>query len=350
MPPEQTELGGLLSSVEIEATGRAIAARQLRDGLLPWAADGFAEAWDHVEAAMALDLAGRRREAELAYQWLIANQRENGSWPFAYRGGRVEDAAGDANHAAYCATGVWHHYLTTDDKGFLADMFPVLEKGITYALGLQAPGGEIWWARDSEGRPWDSALVTCCSSIHVSLRCAVAAALELDRPRPDWERAAQRLLRALRERQQVFENKPLHSMDWYYPVLGGAFRGAEAEARLRERWDEFVISGAGVRCMSDRPWVTVAETCELVLALDAAGLRERAVEIFGWVGALRTADGDYWEGVVLPERVPWPAERPPWTAAAVLLANDALAGTSPTSALFRALPAAEDEDSLESIA
>ena len=31
------------------------------------------------------------------------------------------------------------------------------------------------------------------------------------------------------------------------------------------------MDGLGVRCVSDRPWVTAAETCELVLTLDAIG-------------------------------------------------------------------------------
>ena len=42
-------------------------------------------------------------------------------------------------------------------------------------------------------------------------------------------------------------------MDWYYPVLGGAVRGAEAEALLAERWDDFVVPGLGVRCVSTSP-------------------------------------------------------------------------------------------------
>ena len=65
-------------------------------------------------------------------------------------------------------------------------------------------------------------------------------------------------------------------MDWYYPVLGGAVRGEEADALLAARWDDFVVPGLGVRCVSTNPWVTGAETCELVLALEALGDRERA--------------------------------------------------------------------------
>ena len=36
----------------------------------------------------------------------------------------------------------------------------------------------------------------------------------------------------------------------------------------------------GVRCVSDDPWVTGAETCELVIALEAIGDRDKALELF----------------------------------------------------------------------
>ena len=38
----------------------------------------------------------------------------------------------------------------------------------------------------------------------------------------------------------------------------------------------FVVDGRGVRCVSDRPWITAAETCELVMALDAIGATTHA--------------------------------------------------------------------------
>ena len=65
-------------------------------------------------------------------------------------------------------------------------------------------------------------------------------------------------------------------MDWYYPILGGVLRGHAAHARVAAGWERFVVEGRGVRCVSDRPWVTAAETCEFVMALDAIGADEHA--------------------------------------------------------------------------
>jgi hypothetical protein len=91
----------------------------------------------------------------------------------------------------------------------------------------------------------------------------------------------------------------------------------------------------------DRPWYTVAETCELAITLDACGDSERAREVFSWVHARRDDDGGYWTGTVLVEGsgVVWPEERPTWTAATVVLAADVLTGDSPTSGFFRDLGA-----------
>ena len=95
-------------------------------------------------------------------------------------------------------------------------------------------------------------------------------------------------------------------MDWYYPILGGAVRGEAGQALLAERWDRFVVAGLGIKCVEPNQWVTGAETCELVLALDALGERELAVQLLRDLQHLRTPDGEYWTGYVYPDDVNWP--------------------------------------------
>ena len=332
-----------LSPAAILETGRAIASVQRQDGCIPAVPGGTADPWNHVEAAMALDVAGLRREAERAYEWLARTQRQDGSWAIAYRDGRAADLGADANFCAYAATGAWHHHLATGDLGFLRDLWPVVEGAVEFTLGLQAPGGEVFWARDARGRPWPSALLTSSSCIHLSLGCALAIAASLGHRRPGWDAALERLALALAHRPGAFEPKDRWSMDWYYPVLGRALEGEAAEQRIREGWDRFVVPGLGVRCVADRPWITAAETCELVLALNALGWDEEARSLFDWIQPLRHEDGSYWTGVTFPEGELFPEERPTWTSGAVLLAADALRGESLTSGLF-------SEDFLETVA
>jgi hypothetical protein len=64
---------------------------------------------------------------------------------------------------------------------------------------------------------------------------------------------------------------------------------------------------------------------------------------------LRHEDGSYWTGYVYPDRVRWPGEQTTYTAAAVVLAVDALSGTTPGSDIFRGstMPAEFPEIGLE---
>jgi hypothetical protein len=332
VPPD---LPGLLTGAEALETGHAIASVQRPDGAIPWEDGRHADTWNHVEAAMALDVAGLHEAAARAYGWLAREQRADGSWAAAYRDGAVEDGGTDANFCAYAATGIWHHFLACGDCDFLRERWPVLEAAIECVLTLQQPGGEVWWARDAAGRPWPGALLSSCSSISKSLECAAAAATALGRPRPGWREARRALAAAVAGRLHAFEPKERYAMDWYYPVLGGAVRGGDADARLAAGWRTFVVEGLGVRCVADRPWVTVAESCELVLTLDAVGRRAEARRGLGWLAPLRGPGGHYWTGVTFPEAELWPEERPTWTSAAVLLAADALAGVSRTAGLFK---------------
>ena len=172
-------------------------------------------------------------------------------------------------------------------------------------------------------------------SIHHSIRCALALADYVDDPQPEWEVAVGRLGHAIVEHPEAFVAKDRWSMEWYYPVLCGALRGPRARSRIDERWDDFVVPDLGIRCVDDRPWVTGAETCELVMALDAIGDRGRAHAQFAAMHHLREEDGSYWTGLVYADGKRWPVERTTWTGAAVILAADALSCATPGSGIFR---------------
>jgi hypothetical protein len=249
--------------------------------------------------------------------------------------GAVTDPAAESHHAAYVAVGVWHEYLVTGDEGYVLTMWPTVRRAVEWALELRAPRGEVRWERDAAGVPGEYALLSGCSSIHQSLRCAVALAKLADDPQPDWELAADRLAYLVAVHPEAFADKSRFAMDWYYPVLGGAVRGTDAVRRLTAGWDTFVVPGLGVRCVIDEPWVTGAETCELVLGLDACGMRAEAIGVFATARHLRQSDGSYWTGWQYGNQEPFPAERSSWTAAAVVLAADALAGLSGGAGVFR---------------
>jgi hypothetical protein len=337
------QVDGILDAADVAETVQSIAALQLPTGMIEWFPGGHCDPWKHVECALALTVGGLRHEAEQAYQWLADVQRPDGSWHQYYLADGVEDAKFDANTIAYASTGVWHHWLTWRDRGFVESMWPVVEQAVDFVLDLQTPRGEIIWARHADGTPWSFALLTGSSSTYHSLRCAIALAEELGHERPDWELSAASLGHTIARVPDAFAPKDRWAMDWYYPVLAGVLTGDSGRERLASRWNDFVMPDKGVRCVADRPWVTAAETCECVMALDAVGEVDAAYELFAWAQRLRHADGSYWTGIVYPQEVNFPGgERSSYTAAAVVLAADALAGSSPTSGLFRGegLPAA----------
>jgi hypothetical protein len=327
------DLPGVLTARQLDRTVGSIAAVQQPSGALPWP-DGHTDPWDHVECAMALTLGGRLDEARAAYAWLRRLQEPDGAWRMKYDGEWVLDASVDSNQVAYVAVGVWQWWQVTGDRRLVDRMWPHVKRALNFVLDLQAPGGHLHWSRSPHGDVDRDALLTGSSSAYQALRCGIALGALVGDEQPDWELGAGLLQHAVAHHPEVFLDKTRFSMDWYYPVLGGAVRGAPARARLADRWDEFVVPGVGCRCVADRPWVTGAETAELVLTLACVGERDAGLRLLAEVQHLRESDGSYWTGLVFDEDVRWPVERSSWTAAAVVLAADALAG-GPTLAVFR---------------
>jgi hypothetical protein len=319
------DVPGVVSCADLAATAAGIAEWQLPSGMIPWFPGGHADPWNHTEAAMALDLAGHPAAAERAYEWLVSMQRPDGAWHQYYLAGGVEQDKLDANVCAYVAAGVWHHVLLTGDTGFAEALWPVVERAIDFVLDLQTPRGEILWARHTDGTPWSFALLTGSASICHSLRCAIALAESLGRERPDWELSAARLADVIVKVPDAFSPKHRWAMDWYYPVLTGVIGGDAGVARLASRHDAFVMDGLGVRCVNDRPWVTVAETCECALAHLAVGDRSTAERLFSWTPQFRHDDGRYWTGTVFPDRSRFPnGERSTSPASALFVDHDAV--------------------------
>lgn len=325
---------GVVSAEQVAATAASIVAMQEPWGAVPWTVGEHVDMWNHVEAAMAMLVGGEVEAAEHAYAWMPALQRPDGSFPMKIVNGVPEDERGDVNMTAYLAVGVWHHWLVRRDSGFVRRYWPIVRAALDWVVSQQVAWGGINWTPTE-----DFCLLTGNSSIYHSLRAGVALADLLDDPQPEWELAGGRLGHAVRAHRDLFEDKSTYSMDWYYPVLGGAVRGRAAFELLDSRWDDFVVPGLGIRCVDTNPWVTGAETCELAMALDLLGDHRRALTLLRDMQHLREDDGRYWTGWVYgdaadeaaagePRNVHWPVEHTTYTAAAMILAVDALGESS----------------------
>ena len=337
---------GVLSAAQVRATGASIASMQEPSGAIPWTIGEHTDIWNHVEAAMALLVSGERAAAERALLWVPTMQRADGSWPMKIvhgpQGAEVEDDRGETNMSAYLAVGAWHHWLVTGDRALVDRLWPAVRAGLEWVVSLQADWGGVAWTPVDE-----EFLLTGNSSIHHSLMAGLALADLMGESVPGWAQAATHLRHAISTHRDRFADKSTYSMDWYYPVLGGAVRGEGAWEGLQARWDDFVLPGLGVRCVDTNPWMTGAETCEFVMALDALGRTDLAHTLLADMQILRHESGGYWTGLVLdpkksgprPGQVYWPVEHTTYTAAAVILAVDALGsrfgGATPGSGIMR---------------
>jgi hypothetical protein len=333
---ELSGVPGVASSEELAVTASYLTSLQLPSGQFPWFTGGHCDPWNHVEVAMALTISGYAHEARAAYRWLSETQLGDGSWFNYYVGDRVKNTRLDTNVCAYLATGLYHYVLATEDVDFAVELWPTVERALEFVLRWQLDDGTIRWSLDAQGRPESYALLSGSSSIFHSLCCGVALAERLDRSKPEWEMAAGRLGHAVARHPGAFAPKNEFAMDWYYPIFCGALRGDAGVKRLDDGWERHVMDELGVRCVSTNDWVTAAETAECVLALDALGLTSRALDLLGCTRLHRREDGAYWTGLSYPTRTTFPdRETTSYTAAAVLLAADALSSSSKAAGLFR---------------
>ena len=322
-------------SINIDDICNLIAQTQLASGEIPWSEGQKTDPWDHIEAAMGLNIGGYRRQAEHAYEWLAGMQHADGSWYAAYMQGVPEDKTRDANMSSYIAVGLFHHYLITSDLSFLKQMWPTVSAAINFALGLQTPNGEVHWAISPEGNVDPMALLTGSSSIYMSLKCGLAIAKILGHPVPRWHMALLKLGEAIKHKPHLFNmTKSRYSMYWFYPILSGVVTGSDAQRRIDKYWKKYIIEDRGVRCVSDEPWVTIAETSELVIALAAMGNHELAAIVFSWIVDRRYEDGSYWCGFTCPDMIIWPEEKITWTNAVALMAADTIYNLTPAGQLF----------------
>ena len=312
---------------------------QNQDGSIPWEENKKLDPWDHIEAAMGLSVAEKKEEAESAFLWLKENQLSDGSWYSEYLMSSPVTKRKETNFSAYIATGLWHYYLIFEDKNFLKFMLPTITKSVNFVTSMQTEQGDIYWASEEEKEILDDSLITGSSSIYKSLECASAifnllgeSSLQVDISKKNLKNS---ILNNPERYDRNWESKSRYSMDWYYPILCGIYDDKKSIKDIETKWSKFIVDDMGCKCVEEEPWVTVAESSELVLALVKIGLREEALKIFNSLHQWRdTQDGLYWTGYVYKDKKFWPVEKPTWTAGAVLLAADALYEFTPGSELF----------------
>ena len=319
--------------------GEYITKCQNRLGAIAWEPNGKVDPWDHVESIMALNLLDFKEEALKGFDWLISSQEQDGSWYSEYQGEKITNLNKETNFCAYISSGALHHFLNFKERSFLEKIWPTLKKSIEFVISGQTDEGDILWAKDDNEEWMDDSLLTGCASIFKSLndfnKIAKTLGYEEFILKEEIKNLKDSIINKSERFDRTWESKARNSMDWYYPVLCGIHNKQDSKKIINERWDEFVVPGLGCKCVSEEPWVTVAESCELILALNKIDEKKTALEIFENISRLiDQKDKLFWTGYVYKDDKFWPIEKPSWTAAAVVLAANSLFEFNSTSNFF----------------
>lgn len=301
---------------------------QLHHGGIPEHKDSFINPWNHIECCLALLLSGKTFAAKKGLSFLISQQHASGGW---------STKIGDSNHSTpqffEC-----HHasyifvliYLdlsinqTTQLENSYENMFLA---ALDFVLTLQNSCGLFYWGKDTTSKIAKLYLKTANCNVYLGL-CAALNCLE----RPAFQHLSmhiQTLKNAINNfklayinHQNLFDaSKARYSMDSFYPILSGLSEQTESKKLLAKLFDNFIVEPLGCLCVSDEPWITFAETAELMIALSMLNKTPLAKQVLDWVLAHQdSSDGLFWMGYQYKQKVYWPKEKPSWTAAALILA------------------------------
>ena len=311
----------------VAATALHLSSLQCPSGMILLASRSGADPWNHVEAAIGLDLAGRHDLALRAYRWLVAAQMEDGSWLAGYNSDGVATADYvDTNAVGYVASGVLAHLMGTGDHESCDELYPMVESALDYVADHERGTGAVPWSVDGDGEESPLRLLAGSSSLVSSFRHGAELASRLGHDGARWRAASDRMAVEIVANEEGFADKSEFAMDWYYPVLSGVLNGEQARRRL-SRWESTFVTSDGVLCRSDRRWVTSAETAEAAIAYVRGGDAEMGKTLFATLADKQLPDGGYLTGLVYPERSEFPkGESTSYSDAAVLIAADVVAG------------------------
>ena len=187
----------------------------------------------------------RRTGSQRAMTGWPRTQRTDGSWPMKLVGGEA-----DRTPAASPTSRLRRRRRLAPAAG---DRRPALRRAdvagrpvarSTSWSTCRPPGGEIVWERDADGRPADvrpAHRLLLASTSRCAAACRSPSAWASRSPTGSSPPTSSATCCA--RHPEAFADKSRFSMDWYYPVLGGAVRGAAAAARLAEELGH--VRGAG---------------------------------------------------------------------------------------------------------
>ena len=339
LPQKRLKEKQILKKSFFENIAKFIKSIQLESGVIPSNDDGSHDPWDHIESIMGLNFANEYESSKLAFNWLIKNQNEDGSWFSKYMNDIPIEKNKPTHFAPYISVAALHFYKIFSDKEYLEYLWPSIESAINFSIKLQIQNGTIPWSVDKNKKIEEDFLLTGSSSILKSIECGIAISkiIKSTKNLEDWNHSYELLSKAIKNPSGKFDllkDRKRFSMDWYYPILSGCLNDNQKFFYVDKVFKDFYIKEMGIKCVIEEPWVTVAETCEFIICLMISGRDEDAKKLLKDVINISDINGVPYMGWQYEENIFWPLERPSWTSAALIIAADSVMGLSKGKDLF----------------
>ena len=339
LPHKRLKEKQILKKSFFENIAKFIKSIQLESGAIPSNDDGSHDPWDHIESIMGLNFANEYEPSKLAFDWLIKNQNQDGSWFSKYMDDIPIEKNKPTHFAPYISVAALHFYKIFSDKEYLEYLWPSIESAINFSIKLQIQNGTIPWSVDKNQKIEEDFLLTGSSSILKSIECGIAISkiIKSTKNLEDWNNSYELLSKAIKNPSGKFDllkDRKRFSMDWYYPILSGCLNDNQKFFYVDKVFKDFYIKEMGIKCVIEEPWVTVAETCEFIICLMISGRDEDAKKLLKDVINISDINGVPYMGWQYEENIFWPLERPSWTSAALIIAADSVMGLSKGKDLF----------------
>lgn len=339
LPHKRLKEKQILKKSFFENIAKFIKSIQLESGAIPSNDDGSHDPWDHIESIMGLNFANEYESSKLAFNWLIKNQNQDGSWFSKYMDDIPIQKNKPTHFAPYISVAALHFYKIFSDKEYLEHLWPSIESAINFSIKLQIQNGTIPWSLDKNQKIEEDFLLTGSSSILKSIECGIAISkiIKSTKNLEDWNHSYELLSKAIKNPSGKFDllkDRKRFSMDWYYPILSGCLNDNQKFFYVDKVFKDFYIKEMGIKCVIEEPWVTVAETCEFIICLMISGRDEDAKKLLKDVINISDINGVPYMGWQYEENIFWPLERPSWTSAALIIAADSVMGLSKGKDLF----------------
>ena len=339
LPHKKLKEKQILKKSFFENIAKFIKSIQLESGAIPSNDDGSHDPWDHIESIMGLNFANEYESSKLAFNWLIKNQNQDGSWFSKYMDDIPIEKNKPTHFAPYISVAALHFYKIFSDKEYLEYLWPSIESAINFSIKLQIQNGTIPWSVDKNQKIEEDFLLTGSSSILKSIECGIAISkiIKSTKNLEDWNNSYELLSKAIKNPSGKFDllkDRKRFSMDWYYPILSGCLNDNQKFFYVDKVFKDFYIKEMGIKCVIEEPWVTVAETCEFIICLMISGREEDAKKLLKDVINISDINGVPYMGWQYEENIFWPLERPSWTSAALIIAADSVMGLSKGKDLF----------------